>query len=649
MSKVANKHVVEILTTHKMRTRNYDRAVAFDVSSLNRDSWFRILATRLSEQSKFKKESTSDIVALHYGYQLAVADSECNKVLNLHPDIVGKSEMRRFFTIFEQNLINSGRWSKSVKDRISTYFRKYVFDLAGAIPFRNEISKRTVRFSTKMYLSSLPRAMISDLEHVSFEGTERREPLGAITHTTLDDLHKKGRIRVESDLKLIIDACISELKLWETAREKLNQLSKLRFSADEIRIGKQVVKSGSESVLSKFEITISPERRLGIYAKLARELKVHSSVDKRVSFPTIRTLLPQVLGLTVDQLAGAMPRNILFLPERMSSNELIAVFVLLLCYTGWNSNSLINLTTERIKEGGRTVTQAVKQAEIQGYKSKTDDDTPSTVLDSTLPRSVYAINLLLWNLTALRQFGIVEKNERRLWFSYSVGRTYPYREQYIGFQNALEHFIKKYRLPHFSFDQIRTQVLLAEQLRSKDVETVRRIAGHSSISTTGRYLEHEFMKRISSSINLEFSRRLEATVIFRMGATLAGKIPHFDERYIDEKLLVPIGDGTSCADPKTPPFEEYIKNEICTGTACHLGDGCPQRRMVITRTRIEELVRKRTYYAKNWGRLMDQNASAFEKIHAPSILFTYGLYDFLANGPYANVLRQIEKRVKETS
>lgn len=60
---------------------------------------------------------------------------------------------------------------------------------------------------------------------------------------------------------------------------------------------------------------------------------------------------------------------------------------------------------------------------------------------------------------------------------------------------------------------------------------------------------------------------------------------------------------------------------------------------------MQELVRKRQYYLKNWSRLEANNPKAFEVMHGPAILFTLGLYDYIATGRHGHTLKEIEGEV----
>lgn len=82
---------------------------------------------------------------------------------------------------------------------------------------------------------------------------------------------------------------------------------------------------------------------------------------------------------------------------------------------------------------------------------------------------------------------------------------------------------------------------------------------------------------------------------------------------------------------------------ICAGEMCHQGEGCPHRRVVIDRARLEEVIRTKNYYVSNWKRLADENSVRFERVHVPQMLFSLALYGLVRKGPYRHLVGRIEK------
>lgn len=639
---------VSISTQHTVRSRQYFPNKVFNVSLLPRNSWAYSFLKRLSHRSITEPASSEEIGGFRAVFAIVVKIKECRDLMGLPSEDLGRDEIRVLFQRVE-SIIAQQIWSLSTKKRYFAYFRKKVLQATRELDSPEAITTKSLRYSSKRASKPVPRRLISDFVNEEGSGIPPA-PLGAIPHETLQELYKNAQRRVDLDLQAIVDACVKELEFWHQARKKIIELSKMTFSEEEAKIAFGfLAKESSKSKCHRERLKnkVSPIARVGLYAKFAQESGLgRKTAAPGVSFPYLKKALFDVLGTEERYLKGTKMWQILVTPDRMLSVELIAAFVLLLCHTGWNSHSLINMTLDRIKENGRTVDVLDGQVEIQGYKSRTDDDTPSVFLDRSNRYAIEALNLLLWNIRQLRSFGIVAADEKRIWFTYTSVECEFLTGQYIGFQNALDGLINKHRLPKFSLDQIRSQVLVATQLRFRNLDQTRRVAGHVNIATTGRYLEQEIFERLNSSLNLEFQRRLEATVHFRMSEIDDCVVSKFETERVDRELLVPIGDGASCIAPSRPPDVDYLEGAFCSGAMCHQEEGCENRRLIIDADRIEEVVRKRRYYAENWKRLLGDNAESFEKYHLDRMLFTFGMYDFIQNSIYGNILLKIQKNIE---
>jgi hypothetical protein len=613
---------------------------------LSKGAWAREMLRRLAENASRHPAPTSETAGLGHTFNFAVSQPECLELINLPCELVRRDEIRLLFQRLESRIKTDTPWTQQTRKRYFAYFRASVLLATQELPFPEQITNDSLRYRTTIARKSEPRKLISDLVDESADAPELTEPLGAVSHETTAELYTKTQAKVECDLARIIEACVIELKFWGRVRQKVGELSKIPPTSIEKTILENLLRS--EGMYSKWSFEqandeFTPERRVGLYAQFARENGVMKSTSgSGFTFPGLKKALTDWLRVDEKQWLGERPRRVLVTPYRMLSSELIAAFILLLCHTGWNSNSLINMPAAMIKEDGCNVEVLLRKAEIQGFKSKTDDDTPMVFLDNTHRYALEALNLILWNLRQLKLLGLVSPDEQRLWFTFTTGGAEKLTEQYIGFQNALSNFIRKHTLPKFSLDQIRTQVLVAQQLRFRNLDATRRVAGHVNLSTTGRYLEQEIFNRINSSVNLEFQRRLEATVHFRMLEVGDSVVPSFEKTRIDKELLVPIGDGTSCESPSRPPFKDYLDGEICSAQMCHSGSGCSNRRIIIDANRVEEIVRTRNYYARRWKGLLENNPESFEINHFDKMVFNLALYDYVKNSLYVAVLKKIE-------
>lgn len=625
----------------RIRSREYSRTfvLSSEEVGLPRKCWTTEQWKLLETSSTNKALLTSDIRCYVMVLHLLIGDKEAKLLLSRTNDRVGRKEIIRLFNIAESRLLGATE-SPQVRTRTSALFRKIVTDYASRQALKEQISRTSLFFRTKLTNHPHPRELISDISN-TLASPEIRGPIAALSHSNIQELIAKTEERLGFDLDIIRQACIQELKACAAVRAKLLELGHQKYSEQDKLFGKIILSSGASipNLIKEFQTGSDPEFMLGLYQNM---ISIHRLAYLNRPFPPnfwmARSYLNSVL-LDDQQHIAPNRFRVLYLPHRVISNELVAAFVLLLTYTGWNGMSLLNMTTDQIVIEGLSAT-------IQGYKSKTDDYTPKVFLDSTHPYAIKALELMLWNRRQLIEFGFIHESEQRIWFSWTSAYE-PYKHQYIGFQNALEKLQNQYKLPTFSLDQIRTQILAHQSLRTRDPEFVRRIAGHKSLHTTGHYLDQLILYRLNQAINLEFQRRLENTVIFRLSAKDENFGPLVKDRYVDLKLLAPLGDGASCTNPWMPPNESYMSGNLCDGSRCHIGDGCENRRIVLNMDRIRELIRKRLYYLRNWQRLEANNRHSFVKYHIPAILFTLGLYDYVKSSSHRHIVDAVEREIND--
>jgi len=551
---------------------------------------------------------------------------------------LGRAEISRLFELVESA---AQYWEipDSVRSKALYAFRQRVLDFGVKGVFSDLVSRETMRLKA-IPKKSYPRPIISDL--LQAEGSiDERVPISALAHHSIKDLEHRALSRINLDLQKIIDACVRDLCSWEQIRQDLSKCT-IASPAVSNRAREAFARSTSECATSAWVVreiaAVSAKARIELYMQHIRKKKL-ASLERSGKFRLfwIENAFQEIYP-SFQKRFSQRCSSVMFLPDRLHTDEVFAIFMLLKVYTGWNMESLLQLTADKIikNENGY---------EIQGFKSKTDDDTPSIFIDKTFRFGEKSLQLILWNLQQLKKLGRVCKNESHLWFTYSNSEYKIYTRQYVGFQKALYRFCDWHNLPRFTYEQVRTQVLMQTALSTRSLDSVRRVAGHRSLTTTGVYLDQEFARRLASANNLEFQRRLEATVKFRLTAKNHYSGPKADSRFVDITLMVPVGDGTLCTDPKKPPDLNFLDGQVCDGRRCHVDGQCANQRIVIDENRLEELVRKRRYYHTCWSRLHLENAQAFYAIHAPNMLFTLALYNYIKNGQYGHLLKYIERSI----
>lgn len=482
---------------------------------------------------------------------------------------------------------------------------------------------------TTFFHSRLPlprfigRRLISDVPIAL--GSKEVPPVGALRHTTIPELRRKTKEALVGVLDEISAACRTVLDEHDQAMLRLNEVkSEPVNEAVVARVLDYATTGRSQVKFFEWAKRQAVEELASAYVKVINQH--HDSIRRTFTITRSREIhryLTQRLGVDIGaQWAG------LFLPIWVTMRPMIACLLILQRHTAWNANSVIDLESTGLSA-------LTPPLEMCSYKGRVGKQTPPVIVDAGDHDAVRALSHLQVRLAFMKRLKWVPDNETRLWLNPMAARDGCART-YIGWGTALSAFCTRYGLPRFSLEQMRVQTLAAESVEVGGLETARRRAAHASIRTTGEYLDHLVLERLNEAVNLEYQRRLEEDIVYLgSGESGAGEL----------RLIYPIGDGTSCEDPKQPPFEDYLLGGFCKAEDCHAGNGCPKRRIYINKQRVEEAVRTSIYYQNNWVRLFNDNHEAFTARHLPSMAFNVGLLGVLERGPYAHVVRATRDRL----
>lgn len=632
------KKIISIFCEGKMYSRIYATTVEIRTEELeiNPDSWIYRLLILLSENSEVKKLHTSTVALFIDAIKLGRKNEIFNKVKNLMVTELADSKLREMFFQLEEEARQS-ELSLSTKYKLSQNFRGLIFEWIDRLGLESPIHRQSVGFKSSLKYKRNPREMISDFaDSTAPEGLN--VPIGAIEFKAINELHSKALEKVEFDLSKIVEAGGRELEWHQEVREYLKECREIDPGRTLLQIVRRLLrkkisrpawescgifKSSCESIVSAVLQVIDDDR----LCHLDRDYKPSFEWFSRYADQLSKRFSVPILG-----------RRLFFLEYRLETLEMKAILNILLCHTGWNTGSLIEMERSSIspQDGGY---------ELMGFKQKTGNYTPPVHLDKYYPYGIKAIGLLIWNRDQLIKFGLLDKDDQRLWFSWGLGFA-AYEDQSIGVFIDLRSFTKRHGLPNYSYEQIRTQVMAKDILANKgSIDPVRRGAGHKFSITTHGYLQQLVFHRLASAVNLDFQRKFESTILWRLkekdvaGTTKSTSGP----KYLLD--LTPVGDGTSCRSPTDVPPGLELVDGICRAEQCHVNGGCPNQMIVIDQEALRALVRKRKYYIGNWQRLYLENRHKFEAIHAAAFLFNIALYDYIKDSSYSGFLREVEREI----
>lgn len=442
--------------------------------------------------------------------------------------------------------------------------------------------------------------------------------LGQISHTDLVDLRRQAEKSLRQRKRSIEQAAANEIAGYESTFALQTEL--LADPPDA-----QTARAINEWITSKDGRSLPPCTSRQFAAVVLLHMSNEPPQLRSIGWP-LHLRLPKTT-LDWSQLPQALQYRHqfsmwpwFFVQQRLPNPVLTAIFILLLSHTGWNQGSVGSLTIDAITalpQGGYR---------LQGYKGKTDDQTPVSEVPRYLTNLCKAIDLLLWNYRQLGRLRLIDPSrERRVWLGW----------QRDSFKNTID-VISKVRISslcirngieHFSPSELRPISAALAYLPQRDLEAVRVLLGHVDILTSDSYLENTLFFRLNEAMMLEFQRRIEATLTYANGGENLLIERSLAPRHIDSKLLlVPTGDGGACANFfDGPNFSPAESDEPCAGLACQSESGCKHYRLVVDETTLEMAMRSRQYYRARWQTVYETNPAAFTELHLPRLLYTYVL------------------------
>lgn len=620
---------------HKLHQTVYKKIEEVDVADFKVpvDSWVAAALGRAAAASSLQPLEIS-IVSKYRKVLCALANSaEWLRCASISPEeltVESLVDAIRCIDAYVSTLDNSTAAGKS---QTSYHLRRLLVDFAKyyEVP---RVSRLRVIYRTPHVSRSPGRKMISDW---ASSGSDVPYPIGATSFNSPSELREKIAAKISGTLGEIKIAAMREINDIEEIYHRYERL----FGSSEVsmdiveRLLEGLANRKQPSNAKKFTEWIHslPINVLAAaYWKISQDA-LRGELEGLSQFRCLRA--PEIIeyikekclrGCRIDLFAEFVGNRII------DQRGMLGCLIILQIHTGWNVNSVLEMDADGIQKnnnGGYF---------IQGYKSRTAEDTPFVEVLASDSEAIRVIQILLSRLNAMKVLGWVSSSEKRLWLNSRwarTGKSHPF----VGWGTLLSMFCKRHGLVQFSSEQLRVEVLASHGIVAGGLEAARHVAGHASINTTAIYLDQLLLQRLNSSYALEFERRLEKSVRYRMGQV--------QEMNSESDLLYAIGDGTSCADPFNPPEPAFIEHGVCSGAGCHRGEGCSHRRILIDRTRMEEAFRTKRFYDECWRDLLSANKEYFLKIHIPAMLVNTALIGIIENGAYRHIAKAVRKEVYE--
>jgi hypothetical protein len=627
---------ISLATSSTLYGRHYEAIVdlRWNHRHIKKNSWLiEVVTTFVNSISTETKSSAKFIYSLRHAFELISSSKSLKRFVNKSISVLDEHDLRYLFIVFESEL-KLVDMSERGKYQCSKDFRRVcISGLSLLWPDKN-IHRKALHFKTSFVYPRRASTLISDAVMTNDAG-DTQAPLGAMPHKTYQDLYLQTKQKISDDLDRVKQACIKDIKYFDGLRKKIIEIRKVYVSPE---LRSMIYEYSTSDDLDEFR-----QRRRSNYSD-EEVLAAYYNVYEEIGGPALARIQPFYLSKLDDLFVRIFGdasdyfqtnRVYLDIPYRCASTELQSIYILLLCHTGWNAGSLMEMEFSQVEE-------EKKQWILQGFKDKTDDYTPTVFIDKTNLELDHSLKLLMWHRASLINHGLIGSADQYFWYCGPLKSSYC--AQGVGIKSK-KRFFQRHGMAPFSFNEIRNQVFEKDRLDGRNVESIRRKAGHRNRDTTVGYLDSLVSRRIFSSMNLEFSKRLENTVIFRLLESGLVNNVEYESSRVRTELFSPIGDGSYCIDVKKPPKDNEVFDGVCAALTCHCGDGCANRIIIIDDTSLEALVRKKHYYLLNWKRLESNNPAAFRKFHFDAMSYVLSLYDFIKKSRFNAYLLDVEARI----
>ncbi|MRT30406.1 hypothetical protein [Herbaspirillum sp. CAH-3] len=637
-SKNPGHAIVSIITTVAGSARRSTTEI--DVRGYPQGSLFYEAAQALARSSQLKPIQNTRAFSIKNAFRWL--SDESREQLKASPLSFNRDSFHQFVAEMDTEIDQIENKNPGYKLQTSYFWHRFLTDTPAKLGDHSALEHALDGYRSPLRRLAGERRVRSSLYCQTFTN----DLVSTIPHTSPAELMVEARKAVENRRGAIAKACIAEFELYK-------QICLEQETYRTVEIPEEARKHIYE-LISKEKNAGSSNHNKGrwygynhdwitaVALQYVEDQIDHLRIGQFSTYSDLR--LPSLhVGYTVPHGKLYRYHNSLqpwFLARyRLPNRLLTSIFVFLLERTGWNPGALGKMTTDGIIRVGHSLT-------LQGFKNKTDDDTPNYEVARNDTWVQIAVVMLERNLEQLKNHKIVPSDEKRIWFGWQA-LGHDEIGNFIHF-GTLRDFATDHELPFFSPKELRPLRAASIYLEDFDLKAVQSMLGHSSIDTVEDYLRGSILFHINEAKALQFQRTIEATLIFATRGEAGMISMKIDQKFVDPELLYPTGDGGVCKNPYDPPHEKSQKDQTCDGLRCHVNGGCPNYRLVVTDRTLELALRTRDFYRSRWQELIHRNETAFQRLHFPRIVFIHLLLILVAKRR-PNLLRQALTLYKEGS
>lgn len=614
-SELNNCIVINVQTTVAGSKRI--RPLAFNVVNFAIDSlWYRAVQNLQNRSALTPSHaSRASVIRQIFADRL---DEETRENLKLQASSFSRESLQKLLRDIDLQVGTFEGWTDTHKCSCASTWRSFLVAPPDFLADNSPISDVLLNYSSP--LKSLKNRQIpSKLAGRTFSNNL----VSNIKHDSPEDLLEKARADVDGRIHSIAHSCEVDIQKYEELCQYQESLLSISISQDvRAQVIRRIERNSNLTGWGVYDEATLAAVCLGYidsvkYFAVGPSGMTYDNTNFKLPGPIH---LPNQLLIDIYQ-QGRSAQQWFFARYRLPSPVMTAMFLLLLCRTSWNMGSLGQMTTEGIQRKDGRLT-------LQGFKTKTDDDTPTYEVRRNDLLVQKIIVMLERNLEQLIAHKIVPMDEKRIWFGWQ-DTTAQEVKNHVS-QTCISLFCERHQIPWFVPSELRPLNAASTYLQDQDLHAVQMLLGHSMLDTSESYLNQTLFFHLNEAKALQYQRVIEATIVFATKGDSALISMKIDENMVDSELLFPTGDGGTCSNPFDPPAGFLNGNKTCDGQRCHLNAGCRNYRLIIDARMLELAIRTRELYRSRWLDMLDKNEANFRKIHIPRIVFIHVLLKVVA-------------------